>query len=172
MSVFEEFSNFSFDASFLSFCGKTAVLERENFRFYIHHKPLSIYAMMMRGSSNSSQRMRTTTMSSMKTTTRTMTENKRHHPRVANERRKGGRREKSNSFVQRVSILDDADTEENEQLDELVSRRIKKSRSTGRLDLTGLDLTEFPMEIFDVTNDDAPLTDLQISNNRIYPHTG
>ena len=112
--------------------------------------------------------MRTTTMSSMKTTTRTMTENKRHHPRVANERRKGGRREKSNSFVQRVSILDDADTEENEQLDELVSRRIKKSRSTGRLDLTGLDLTEFPMEIFDVTNDDAPLTDLQISNNRIY----
>ena len=123
--------------------------------------------MMMRGSSNNSQRMRTTTMSSMKTTTRTMTENKRHHPRVANERRKG-RREKSNSFVQRVSILDDADTEENEQLDELVSRRIKKSRSTGRLDLTGLDLTEFPMEIFDVTNDDAPLTDLQISNNRIY----
>ena len=66
------------------------------------------------------------------------------------------------------SILDDADTEENEQLDEVVSRRIKKSRSTGRLDLTGLDLTEFPMEIFDVTNDDAPLTDLQISNNRIY----
>ena len=175
MSVFEEFSNFSFDASFLSFCGKTAVLERENFRFYIQHKPLSIYAMMMRGSSNSSQRMRTTTVSSMKTTTRTMktttrtmTENKRHHPRVANERRKGGRREKSNFFVQRVSILDDADTEENEQLDELVSRRIKKSRSTGRLDLTGLDLTEFPMEIFDVTNDDAPLTDLQISNNRIY----
>ena len=130
-------------------------------------RSLSIYAMMMRGSSNSSQRMRTTTMSSMKTTTLTMTENKRHHPRVANERRKG-RRESQNSFVQRVSILDNADTEENEQLDELVSRRIKKSRSTGRLDLTGLDLTEFPMEIFDVTNDDAPLTDLQISNNRIY----
>jgi Leucine-rich repeat (LRR) protein len=69
----------------------------------------------------------------------------------------------------RVSILDDVDKEEeNEQLDELVSKRIKKSRSTGRLDLTGLNLTEFPMEIFDITNDDAPLTDLQISNNRIY----
>ena len=68
-----------------------------------------------------------------------------------------------------VSILDDVDKEEeNEQLDEVVSKRIKKSRLTGRLDLTGLNLTEFPMEIFDITNDDAPLTDLQISNNRIY----
>ena len=146
------------------FVGKL-LFSKKNFRFYIHHNHY-LYTMMMRGSSNSSQRMRTTTMSSMKTTTRTMTENKRHHPRVANERRKG-RREKSNSFVQRVR-----------------RRRCghRGKRTVGRtgfqtnqeisfdwaLDLTGLDLTEFPMEIFDVTNDDAPLTDLQISNNRIY----
>jgi hypothetical protein len=41
VSVFEEFSIFFL--SFL-FVGKLLhVLERENFRFYIHHKPLSLY---------------------------------------------------------------------------------------------------------------------------------
>ncbi len=94
--------------------------------------------------------------------------------RVANERRRRRRRRQRQSSWKKttsmsVSILDDVDKEEeNEQLDEVVSKRIKKSRLTGRLDLTGLNLTEFPMEIFDITNDDAPLTDLQISNNRIY----
>lgn len=57
---------------------------------------------------------------------------------------------------------------DNDKLNSLVLRRILKSRSTGRLDLTGLGLTKFPMEIFEITNQDAPLTDLQISNNKIY----
>merc|ERR1719409_779333 len=90
--------------------------------------------------------------------------------RVANERRRRRRRRQRQSSWKKttsmsVSILDDVDKEEeNEQLDEVVSKRIKKSRLTGRLDLTGLNLTEFPMEIFDITNDDAPLTELDISN--------